>query len=437
MRSLGFREYQTPILTSSSPEGARDFLVPSRRHPGKFFALPQAPQIFKQLLMVAGFDRYFQIAPCFRDEDPRADRSPGEFYQCDLEMSFVEENDVLKVGEELFSRLFNEFSNYKKTRSPFPRLTYFEALERFGTDKPDLRIPFEIFDVSDVFINTQFKVFQNQLSTNQGVVCALPISVSEFPTRKFLDDSVEFFTKLTGGGIGYLQIDEHSYKGSIAKLVTEEEVAGLRQKLRITNPTLVYLVAGKNRQIQVPLGKFRVHLANELGLIEKDCYKFVWIVDMPFYEFDEEQQRLDFAHNPFSMPKGGLESLNTMDPLEIRANQYDLVCNGYELVSGAIRNHDINVLYEAFGKVGYSRQTVDQRFGALAKAFQFGTPPHGGMAAGMDRTVMLLSECTAIRDVIPFPLAQSTEDLMMGAPSEATEKQLRELHIRPSLSVSK
>jgi aspartyl-tRNA synthetase len=432
MRSMGFREYQTPILTSSSPEGARDFLVPSRRHPGKFFALPQAPQIFKQLLMVAGFDRYFQIAPCFRDEDPRADRSPGEFYQCDLEMSFVDQDDVLKVGEELFSRLFGQFTTLPVTPSPFPRITYFDAIERFGTDKPDLRISPEIHNVTSIFGETQFKVFQNELSSG-GIICALPIPVAEFPARKFLDDSVEFFTRLAGKGIGYLLIDKDSFKGSIAKFVSDVEVEGLRRNLQISSPTVVYVAAGQNRAIQVPVGKLRLHLAQEMHLIKADQFKFLWIVDMPFYEFDEESKKLEFGHNPFSMPKGGLEALRTLDPLEIRANQYDLVCNGYELVSGAIRNHEPEILYEAFEKVGYSKEVVNERFGALAKAFQYGTPPHGGMAAGMDRIVMLLSGRTAIRDVIPFPLAQSTEDLMMGAPSEATEKQLRELYIKSTV----
>jgi len=436
MRSMGFREYQTPILTSSSPEGARDFLVPSRRHPGKFFALPQAPQIFKQLLMVAGLDRYFQIAPCFRDEDPRADRSPGEFYQCDLEMSFVEQDDVLKVGEELFTRLFSQFTTLPVTPAPFPRITYFDAIERYGTDKPDLRIATQIYNVTQVFGETQFKVFQNELSGG-GVICALPIPVSEFPARKFLDDSVEFFTKLAGKGIGYLLIDSDSFKGSIAKFVSDAEIEGLRTELGISSPTVVYLAAGRNRSIQIPIGRLRLHLAEELGLIEEGQFKFVWIIDMPFYEFDEERNSLDFGHNPFSMPKGGLEALRTLDPLEIRSNQYDLVCNGYELVSGAIRNHDPEILYEAFEKVGYSKEVVNERFGALAKAFQYGTPPHGGMAAGMDRIVMLLSGRSAIRDVIPFPLSQSTQDLMMGAPSEATEKQLRELCIKTNLPIKK
>jgi aspartyl-tRNA synthetase len=429
MRSLGFREYQTPILTSSSPEGARDFLIPSRRHPGKFFALPQAPQIFKQLLMVAGFDRYFQIAPCFRDEDPRADRSPGEFYQCDLEMSFVEQDDVLKVGESLFTQLFEKYASTHFTPAPFPRITYYDAIERFGTDKPDLRIANEIVNVTHAFQDTQFRVFRNEID-NGGVVCALPFVVKEFPGRKFLDESVEFFTKLSGQGIGYLLIDVDSYKGSIAKMITPQEVGSLREKIHITAPTLVYLAAGKNQTIQNPVGKLRLHLAQQLGLIEENQFKFLWIVDMPFYELDEETSKLEFGHNPFSMPQGGLEAVTTQDPLTIKANQYDLVCNGYELVSGAIRNHDPEVLYAAFDKVGYSREVVSERFGALAKAFQYGTPPHGGMAAGMDRIVMLLSGRSAIRDVIPFPLAQSTEDLMMGAPSEATEKQLRELGIK-------
>jgi aspartyl-tRNA synthetase len=432
MRELGFREFQTPILTSSSPEGARDFLVPSRRHPGKFFALPQAPQIFKQLLMVAGFDRYFQIAPCFRDEDPRADRSPGEFYQCDLEMSFVEQDDVLKVGEALFSRVFAEFSDRPVTPTPFPRLPYFEAIERFGTDKPDLRIPIEIVNATQVFRDTSFRVFQNVLAED-GIVAALALPLEEFPPRKYLDDTVAYFQNISGTGLGYLLVDQESHKGSIAKFVSEEEVAGLRKLCPIEKPTVIFLAAGKNRSIQIPLGKLRIKLAQDHSLITDDGYRFTWIVDMPLYEADEETGKIDFSHNPFSMPQGGPQALEIENPLEIKGYQYDLVCNGYELVSGAIRNHLPELMYKVFGLAGYPQEEVDRQFSALINAFKFGAPPHGGMAAGIDRIIMLLSDKTAIRDVMPFPLAQSTEDLMMKAPSIASPQQLEELCLQINL----
>jgi len=429
MTSLGFNEFQTPILTSSSPEGARDFLVPSRFHPGKFFALPQAPQQFKQLLMVAGFDRYFQIAPCFRDEDPRADRSPGEFYQCDLEMSFVEQDDVFAVGEALFKGVFTKFSNWAVTETPFPRMPYREALAKYGTDKPDLRIPYVIQDVTEIFGQTEFKVFKGEIE-QKGRVCAIKVPVKDLPSRKYLDETVEFFSKLSGKGLGYLLFSaDGGYKGSVAKALSEGEVHALREAVGVDGNAVVFLGAGAEGKIQSYLGKLRIKLGEDMGTIEPNVYKFVWITDFPFYERDEETGTIEFSHNPFSMPQGGVEALETKDPLDIHAYQYDLVGNGYELVSGAIRNHEPAIMYKAFEIAGYPHEEVDRRFGGMIRAFKFGAPPHGGMAAGVDRIVMLLAEELAIRDVIPFPLAQSVEDLLMGAPSEVSEKQLKEAHI--------
>jgi aspartyl-tRNA synthetase len=429
MHDLGFREFQTPILTSSSPEGARDFIVPSRFHPGKFFALPQAPQQFKQLLMVAGFDRYFQIAPCFRDEDPRADRSPGEFYQCDLEMSFVEQEDVFHVGEQLFYRTFTKFTQATVTKPPFPRIAYRESLAKYGTDKPDLRVPYTIEEVTDVFRNTEFRVFQSELRQAGGVF-AIAAPVKELPSRKFLDEAVEYFQKLCGRGVGYLLFSPEGCKGSLAKVLSEGEITSLREHLTIQGNAAVFLAAGIPRQILPPLGKLRTKLGFDLGAADTKSFKMCWIVDMPMYELDENTGEIVFGHNPFSMPRGGLEALNSLKPLDILANQYDIVCNGYECTSGAIRNHSPEIMYRAFEIVGYTREAVDEKFGGMIKAFTFGAPPHGGMAAGIDRMVMLLAEEETIRDVIAFPLAQTVEDLLMGAPSAVSEKQLTEAHIR-------
>lgn len=427
MQKEGFLEYQTPILTSSSPEGARDFLVPSRFHPGKFFALPQAPQQFKQLLMVSGFDRYFQIAPCFRDEDPRADRSPGEFYQLDMEMSFVEQEDVFKVGEQVMSEVFKKFSSWT-VPAPFPRIPYDESLSKYGTDKPDLRNPLTLSDVSRVFKESSFKVFQGALSAG-GKISAIAQPVKEIPARKYFDDTVEYFTKMSGTGLAYLVFEPEGFKGSIAKFISEAEQAELRKELKIEGPTVVWLAAGPKKML-FNLGRLRTKLGDDFSLLEKDAYRFCWITDFPMFEIDEETGALVFAHNPFSMPQGGMEALNTKDPLDIKAWQYDIVCNGYELSSGAIRNHEPEIMYKAFSLVGYDQAAVEAKFGGMIKAFQFGAPPHGGMAPGIDRIVMLLAQESAIRDVIAFPLAQSVEDLLMSAPSEVSEKQLRELHIR-------
>lgn len=421
MHELGFTEFQTPILTSSSPEGARDFLVPSRHHKGKFFALPQAPQQFKQLLMISGFDRYFQIAPCFRDEDPRADRSPGEFYQCDLEMSFVEQEDVFKTCEQLFFRVFSKFAQHPVTNTPFPRFTYAEAMNLFGTDKPDLRVPETIRKVSEVFTNSTFKVFQNALAQS-GDIYAIAYSVDKTPPRKYFDDLIEWYQKLTGNGVAYLIRENGETRGNISKFVSEEEV----KSLALPESSVAFFAAGTN--VLQGFGKLRVKVSEDLGTIKRDQFCFCWITDYPMYELVDG--KIDFSHNPFSMPQGGLEALNSKDPLEIKAYQYDVVCNGYELSSGAIRNHDPEIMYRAFEIVGYSKEEVESQFGGIIKAFKFGAPPHGGMAPGVDRMVMLLAGKEAVRDVIAFPLAQSVEDLMMNAPSEVSERHLKELGLK-------
>jgi aspartyl-tRNA synthetase len=431
MHARGFTEFQTPILTSSSPEGARDFLVPSRLHPGNFYALPQSPQQFKQLLMVAGFDRYFQIAPCFRDEDARADRSPGEFYQLDFEMSFVEENDVLKVGEEVLSGVFKRFTDLPVTSLPFPRIKFQDALDQYGTDKPDMRNPLLIEDVTELFRSTPFRVFAQAVGRGERIK-ALRVPVSEIPSRKYLDDFVEEYTKLVGG-LAYLIFEEQDTRGSIIKLVGNTEVQGLKE-LCGAGKHVVFLMAGKPQNIMPHFAKLRVRVGNDLGLSKNDQFCFCYVTDMPMYERDSETGKIDFAHNPFSMPHGGLEALKTKDPLTILAHQYDIVCNGYELSSGAIRNHSPEILYAAFGVCGYGPEEVEKRFGGMLRAFQFGAPPHGGMAPGVDRIVMLLGHQEAIRDVIAFPMTQHAEDLLMGAPSEVFPHQLRDVHIQVKLA---
>jgi aspartyl-tRNA synthetase len=428
MHSLGFNEFQTPILTSSSPEGARDFLVPSRFHPGRFFALPQAPQQFKQLLMVAGFDRYFQIAPCFRDEDPRADRSPGEFYQLDMEMSFVEQEDVFSVGEQLFNEVFPSFTKEYVTPIPFPRIPYDEALQTFGSDKPDFRNPLRIKDVGTVFTDTTFQVFQRVLA-DSGSIFAIPLPAGQIPARKYFDDTTTFFTQLSGQGIAYLICEDGGWRGSITKFVTPEQQVQLKESLGLTNGQVVFLGAGKPKEILPHLGRLRTKLGEDLSLLSAG-YHFCWVTDFPMYERDEDSGQIVFSHNPFSMPQGGFAALTDQDPLTIKAYQYDIVCNGYELSSGAIRNHQPELMYKAFAIAGYDQSVVDEKFGGMIRAFKFGAPPHGGMAPGIDRIVMLLAGESAIRDVIAFPMAQSVEDLMMGAPSSVSEKQLRETHIR-------
>lgn len=427
MWGMDFREFQTPILTSSSPEGARDFIVPSRVHPGKFFALPQAPQQFKQLLMVSGFDRYFQIAPCFRDEDARADRSPGEFYQVDIECSFVEQEDVFAIGEKLFVDLFNRFTKLPTTAAPFPRIRYEDSLLKYGNDKPDLRNSLEIADVSDVFAATEFRVFKSVLDS-KGALRAIAIKDAPSKSRSYFDDTIEFFKKMTGQGLAYLVLENGEAKGTVAKFVSASEVAALKIKLGLENG-VIFLAAGAPKVIVPALGKLRTKLGEDYGRIDKDAFKFCWVVDFKMFEHDGETGELVFSHNPFSMPQGGLEALRSKNPLDIYAYQYDIVCNGYELSSGAIRNHKPEIMYEAFKIVGYTKEQVDAQFGGMIRAFNYGAPPHGGFAPGVDRIVMLLAGEEAIREVIAFPLTQNAEDLLMGAPSVISEKALREAHI--------
>lgn len=432
MREIGFVEFQTPILTSSSPEGARDFVVPSRIHPGKFFALPQAPQQFKQLLMVAGFDRYFQIAPCFRDEDARADRSPGEFYQLDFEMSFVEQEDVFAATEHVFYNLFSSFTDWDVTKNPFPRFEYEDAMSRFGSDKPDIRNPLEIRDVSEAFTDTEFRVFRGVLD-DQGSIQAIKLDVSEVPPRSYFDETVDWFTKLSGTGLAYLSFENGAYKGSIGKFVTEDQANRLRAALKIDGTCSVFIGAGKRKKILPWLGRLRDKVGRDFDLLEKDAYRFCWVINFPLFEEDENTGEVVFSHNPFSMPHGGLEALETQDPLTIKAYQYDIVCNGYELSSGAIRNHRPDIMYRAFEIAGYDRSVVDEKFGGMIRAFKMGSPPHGGLAPGIDRIVMLLAKEETIREVIAFPLNQSAQDLMMGAPGVLSEKQLKEVHIKLDL----
>lgn len=434
MHDLGFTEYTTPILTSSSPEGARDFIVPSRLHPGKFFALPQAPQQFKQLLMVAGFDRYFQIAPCFRDEDARADRSPGEFYQIDIELSFVEQEDIIKFNEEFLMRLFSEFSNWKIPEHPFPRIPYNEALATYGSDKPDLRNPLRIRDVSNVFQDTNFRVFRSVLDDG-GSIRAIKVPVGAVPPRKYFDDLIAETTKKTGKGLAYLICEGSETRGSIAKFFEESEIAALRSELSVGGTELVFFMAGPTAEILPPLGRLLGEFAEKFDLIEKETWRFCWVTEYPLYERDPKTGKIEFSHNPFSMPQGGLEALTTKDPLEVYATQYDIVLNGNELASGAIRNHLPEVMYKAFEIAGYGKEVVDEKFGGMIRAFQYGAPPHGGCAYGLERIVMLLAGQDAIREVIPFPLAQTGEDLLMGAPSEVSDLQLKEVHIQRDLPV--
>lgn len=429
MQDHGFSEFQTPILTSSSPEGARDYLVPSRVHPGKFYALPQAPQQFKQLLMVSGFDRYFQIAPCFRDEDARADRSPGEFYQLDIEMSFVTQDDVFGVVEDVISGVFRKFSDWKSTSAPFPRITYRDAMVKYGSDKPDLRIPIEIVEVGDLFRTSKFNAFKNVVEKG-GVVRAIPVrSIADKP-RSFFDKLEEFAKSLGSKGLGYLVWTAGAVKGPIAKFMTAEELAGLASRCGVGESDVVFFVADNAKSASKIAGELRVKLGRDLDLVEKNTYKFCWIVNFPFFEFDEEEQKVVFSHNPFSMPQGGLKALEEGNPLDVVAWQYDIVCNGVELSSGAIRNHDPEIMYKAFSIAGYTKEEVDQRFGGMIKAFKLGAPPHGGIAPGVDRMVMLLAHEENIREVIAFPMNQGAEDLMMNAPSTVSEKQLRELHLK-------
>jgi len=431
MEDIGFTEYSTPILTASSPEGARDFLVPSRIHQGKFFALPQAPQQYKQLLMVAGFDRYFQIAPCFRDEDPRADRLPGEFYQLDLEMSFVTQEEIWETMEPVMAGIFETFAD-GKTVTPagsFPRIPYAQSMLDYGTDKPDLRNPLLIRDVSEHFKASGFGLFEKIVGSG-GVVRAIPAPATAEKSRKFFDEMNEWARAEGHAGLGYVTRKGGEFGGPIAKNHGEEGMIALYDAIGLGPDDGCFFAAGKPEQAAKLAGAARTRVGESLGLIEQDSFRFCWIVDFPFYEWSEEEKKLDFAHNPFSMPQGGLEALQTQDPLTIKAYQYDMVCNGYELASGSIRNQHPDLMVKAFELVGLSQADVEDRFGGMYRAFQYGAPPHGGMAAGVDRMVMLLCGVQNLREITLFPMNQRAEDLLMGAPSLAENRQLRELGLR-------
>ncbi|MGC6485939.1 MAG: aspartate--tRNA ligase [Candidatus Puniceispirillales bacterium] len=428
MVEIGFTEFQTPILTASSPEGARDFLVPSRLHPGKFYALPQAPQQFKQLIMVSGFDRYFQIAPCFRDEDSRADRSPGEFYQLDLEMSFVEQDDVFAAVEPVIGGVFEEFTDQQVT-TPFQRITFADAMLKYGTDKPDLRIPIEISDVTETFRGSGFSIFANAIEKG-AVVRAVP---GPGCGSRSVADRMNAWAQGEGApGMGYIIFAEGEARGPVAKALGEDKALGLKAELGLDDGDVVFFACAKEAEAASLAGKARVRIADEREL-RSGGYAFCWIVDFPMFEQDETTGEIIFSHNPFSMPQGGLEALETMDPLDIKAWQYDLVCNGVELSSGAIRNHLPEVMYKAFEIAGYGPEVVDNKFPGMINAFRYGAPPHGGIAPGIDRIVMLIADEPNIREIILFPMNGRAEDLMMAAPSEVGDEQLRELHIRRQL----
>jgi aspartyl-tRNA synthetase len=434
MIDQGFTEFQTPILTADSPEGARSYLVPSRLHPGKFYALPQAPQMFKQLLMVSGFDRYFQIAPCFRDEDARADRAPGEFYQLDFEMSFVTQDDVFAAIEPVLHGVFDEFSGFnsdskrKVTPFPFPRIPYAEALLTYGTDKPDLRNPLKINDVGEVFAGSDFKVFAGIVAKG-GVVRAIRAPNAAAQPRSFFDKLNSWAQGEGKPGLGYITLEGGAGKGPIAKFVADERLAKLKALTGAEDGDSVFFVADQPDAAWKFAGFARTKIGQELGVIHEGEFAFCWIVDFPMFEYDDKLKKVDFSHNPFSMPQGGLEALETQDPLTIKAWQYDIVCNGIELCSGAIRNHKPEIMYKAFGIAGYSKEEVEARFGGMLNAFKYGAPPHGGAAPGVDRIVMLLADEPNIREVITFPMNQSAMDLMMDAPTEVPQEKLRELHI--------
>jgi aspartyl-tRNA synthetase len=442
MIEQGFTEFQTPILTADSPEGARSYLVPSRLHPGKFYALPQAPQMFKQLLMVSGFDRYFQIAPCFRDEDARADRAPGEFYQLDFEMSFVTQDDVFAAIEPVLHGVFEEFSSFdaamprKVTPFPFPRIPYAEALLTYGTDKPDLRNPLRIYDVGEVFAGSDFKVFAGIVAKG-GVVRAIRAPNASGQPRSFFDKLNGWAQGEGKPGLGYIVLEGGAGKGPIAKFVAEDRLARLKALTGAEDGDAVFFVADQPEAAWKFAGLARTKVGQELGVVREGEFAFCWIVDFPMFEYDEKAKKIDFSHNPFSMPQGGLEALETQDPTTIKAWQYDIVCNGIELCSGAIRNHKPEIMYKAFGIAGYSKEEVEARFGGMLNAFKYGAPPHGGAAPGVDRIVMLLADEPNIREVITFPMNQQAVDLMMDAPTEVPGEKLRELHLAVRLPPAK
>ena len=425
MDELGFTEIQTPILANSSPEGARDYLVPSRLHPGEFYALPQAPQQFKQLLMVSGFDKYYQIAPCFRDEDPRADRAPGEFYQLDFEMSFAEQEDVLKVLADVFRTVFTTHTDWKVDEAPFIRIPYLEAMEKYGSDKPDLRNSLIIQDVTEIFKNVDFTAFKDK----SVKIIVVPNGAEQ--GRKFFDNMTEFATNEAGAkGLAWVKVDnENNLSGGISKYITPEVQKELEEKVGLNQNSAAFFMADELKTVQKIAGAVRIELGNRLDLLEKNVYRLCYIVDFPMYELSDEG-KIDFNHNPFSMPQGGMEALMTKDPLEILAYQYDVVCNGYEVASGAVRNHNPELMVKAFEIAGYSEEEVKNRFGALYNAFQYGTPPHAGAAPGLDRIVMLVADSKNIREVIAFPKNKKARDLLMRAPSKVHEQQLKDVHIR-------
>ncbi|MGN0384075.1 MAG: aspartate--tRNA ligase [Eubacterium sp.] len=425
MTDMGFLEIQTPILCASSPEGARDYIVPSRKYKGKFYALPQAPQQYKQLLMVSGFDKYFQIAPCFRDEDARADRSPGEFYQLDFEMSFAAQEDVFKVGEEILSETFAKFApeGYEVTSAPYPIISYKQAMLEFGTDKPDLRNPLRIIDVTEFFQKCTFKPFHGKT--------VRAIKVHAEMSKGFHEKILKFATSIGMGGLGYLEVNEDmTYKGPIDKFIPDDMKKVLIDQAGLIAKDTIFFIADNEEKANYYAGEIRTELGNRLDICEKKAFRFCYINDFPMYELDKETKKIGFTHNPFSMPQGGLEALNEKDPLDILAYQYDIVCNGVELSSGAVRNHDMQTMVKAFEIAGYDEEVLRQKFGALYNAFQFGAPPHAGMAPGVDRMIMLLRGEENIREVIPFPMNANAQDLMCGAPNEVTEQQLREVHIK-------
>ncbi len=425
MTDMGFMEIQTPILCASSPEGARDYIVPSRKYKGKFYALPQAPQQYKQLLMVSGFDKYFQIAPCFRDEDARADRSPGEFYQLDFEMSFATQEDVFAIGEEVLTATFEKFApeGFEVTKAPYPIISYKQAMLEFGTDKPDLRNPLRIIDTTEFFQRCTFKPFHKKT--------VRAIKVHAEMSKGFHEKLLKFAQSIGMGGLGYLEVlDDGTFKGPIDKFIPDEMKQEMKDIAGLVAGDTIFFIADKEDRANLYAGQIRTELGEKLDLIEKNAYRFCYINDFPMFEYNEEEKKIGFTHNPFSMPQGGLEALNTKDPLDILAYQYDIVCNGVELSSGAVRNHDMQIMVKAFEIAGYDEEVLKNKFGALYNAFQFGAPPHAGMAPGVDRMIMLLRNEENIREIIPFPMSGTAQDLMCGAPNEVTEQQLREVHIK-------